>query len=50
MTCKCGHRYCDAHRLPMDHACTYLEQERIDHQTYLKTMMRSAKGTTYQPF
>lgn len=40
--CKCGKRFCMNHRLPMEHACTTLEQDRIDHQIYLQEVMKKS--------
>lgn len=40
--CKCGKRFCMNHRLPMEHSCTTLQEDRIQHQTYLRDVMKNS--------
>lgn len=40
--CKCGKRFCMNHRLPFDHSCSTIKEERIQHQTYLQNVMKSS--------
>lgn len=40
--CRCGYKYCSNHRLPHEHECTSIQQERERQQTRLKEQLQNA--------
>lgn len=36
LVCKCGNNYCDNHRYPFTHNCSYDEQDKQNHKKFLE--------------
>jgi predicted nucleic acid binding AN1-type Zn finger protein len=47
--CKCGHKFCGAHRGHMDHACSF-DYKKEHAQQLLKTMSTAIIGKKIESF